>query len=151
MWEEFSHSPEETRRIASDLAALLESGDTVLLTGDLGSGKSEFARGIARALGYQCPIPSPTFTLMNVYRGGRCALCHYDLYRIRSADEFFESGLDEFIGADCIAVIEWPEIIAPYPENAVCAAIQTTGEGERRISVCRKGDFRKLNLRGKNI
>lgn len=97
----------DTRAFGAALAGQLERGDSVLLRGDLGMGKSVLARGIARALGVDAPMPSPTFTLLMPYEG-REKVSHFDLYRLSDLDEFEAAGLDEFIGGEYIALIEWP-------------------------------------------
>ena len=101
-------SPLETRLLGEKLAHLLQAGDVVLLLGDLGAGKSELTRGIAKGLGISGPIASPSFTIMNCYHDGTIPLYHFDWYRLSSADELYEMGLDEYLGGDGIAVIEWP-------------------------------------------
>lgn len=111
-------SENDTRSLASALAEMLASGDTVMLHGDLGAGKSVFARGMARALGVTGAMPSPTFTLLIPYEG-RQKLYHFDLYRLNDPDEFYAAGLDEFIGGDGIAVVEWPEMADIMPEPAL--------------------------------
>ena len=103
-----TRSEADTMAFAGCIAEMLADGDTVLLHGDLGAGKSVFARGVARALGVQGAMPSPTFTLMIPYQGRR-ALYHYDLYRLNDPDEFYEAGLDENIGGAGVALVEWPE------------------------------------------
>ena len=111
-----TRSEADTMAFAGCIAEMLADGDTVLLHGDLGAGKSVFARGVARALGVQGAMPSPTFTLMIPYQGRR-ALYHYDLYRLNDPDEFYEAGLDENIGGAGVALVEWPEMadIDPVP------------------------------------
>ena len=113
-----THSEAETMEFAGKLAAMLTPGDTVLLYGDLGAGESVLARGIARGMGIADPMPSPTFTLLLPYAGpdGR-KLYHYDLYRLADRDEYYAAGLDEFIGGDGVAVVEWPQMadLAPVP------------------------------------
>ena len=111
-----TRSEADTMEFAGCIAEMLADGDTVLLHGDLGAGKSVFARGVARALGVQGAMPSPTFTLMIPYQGRR-ALYHYDLYRLNDPDEFYEAGLDENIGGAGVALVEWPEMadIDPVP------------------------------------
>ena len=104
-----SNSAAETRAIGERIAARLRSGDVVLLQGDLGAGKSELARGIARGLGVSGPVPSPSFTILNAYDEGRVPLYHFDWYRIEDAREIIEMGMDEQIGGDGVAVIEWFE------------------------------------------
>ncbi len=152
MWTAQTRSAEETREIGRELAPLLREGDTVLLKGDLGAGKSEFARGVARGLGYTCVIPSPTFTLMNLYEGGDRRLCHFDWYRLSGEDELLESGLDEFIGGDEVAMIEWPER-APdcVPDTHLCVCLYAGEDGERTSTMAGHGGFRSLTLRGQSI
>lgn len=102
-----SYSAKETRQIGARLAARLQPGDVVLLEGNLGAGKSEMARGIARGLGIEGAVPSPSFTIMNAYDEGRVPLYHFDWYRIEDPEEIYEMGLDEQLGGDGIALIEW--------------------------------------------
>ncbi len=129
-------SAAETRALGEKLADRLQPGDVVVLAGDLGAGKSELARGIARGLGVKETVPSPSFTILNVYESGRCPLYHFDWYRLESAEELYELGMDEYLGGDGIAVVEWaercPEAI---PENALRITLETTGEEKRKITV----------------
>ncbi len=129
-------SAAETRALGEKLADRLQPGDVVVLEGDLGAGKSELARGIARGLGVKETVPSPSFTILNVYESGRCPLYHFDWYRLESAEELYELGMDEYLGGDGIAVVEWaercPEAI---PENALRITLETTGEEKRKITV----------------
>ena len=111
-------SEADTAAFAGALAKCLRPGDTVLLCGDLGTGKSVFARGAARALGVQGAMPSPTFTLMIPYTGN-VKLYHFDLYRLNDPEEFYAVGLDEFIGGDGVAIVEWPEMADIEPEPAL--------------------------------
>ncbi|MDR3051529.1 MAG: tRNA (adenosine(37)-N6)-threonylcarbamoyltransferase complex ATPase subunit type 1 TsaE [Oscillospiraceae bacterium] len=104
-----AHSASQTEDLGRRLGALLRAGDVVLLSGGLGAGKSVLARGIARGMGVTEAVPSPTFTLMNRHSGAVCALYHMDLYRLEGADALREAGLDEYIGGDGVAVIEWPQ------------------------------------------
>ena len=113
-----STSAEDTFSIGKALGETLRAGDTILLEGDLGTGKSVIARGIASGLGINRPMPSPTFTLMQPYTG-TLPLYHFDLYRLSDPDEFYEAGLDEYIGADGIAVIEWAEMAELDPERCI--------------------------------
>ncbi len=132
-------SAEETARLGEAMGPWLRPGDTVLLEGDLGAGKSVLARGIARGLGIDRPMPSPTFTLMQPYQG-RLKLYHFDLYRLEGEDEFFEAGLDEFVGGDGVAVVEWPDQAALQPVPCLRVAIQTCDDGEaRRLTLTGEG------------
>ncbi len=117
-----STSAEDTFSIGKALGATLRAGDTILLEGDLGTGKSVIARGIASGLGIDRPMPSPTFTLMQPYTG-TLPLYHFDLYRLADPDEFYEAGLDEYIGADGVAVIEWAEMAELDPEKCIRIAL----------------------------
>ena len=129
-----SHSPEETRALGEKLAARLEPGDVVILEGELGAGKSELARGIARGLGVTDTVTSPSFTILNVYESGRCPLYHFDWYRLESAEELFELGLEEYLGGDGIAVVEWAEKCPEaLPEKTIRIRLEATGDEERRI------------------
>mgnify|MGYP005925642599 FL=1 len=101
-------SANETRTLGERLASSLRPGDVLLLLGDMGVGKSELTRGIARGLGIQGPVASPTFTILQVYDEGHIPLYHFDWYRLESADELYEMGMDEYLGGDGIAIIEWP-------------------------------------------
>ena len=103
-----SHSPDQTCAIAADLARQLPPGTVLALHGELGSGKTCFVRGLARALGVTQPVTSPTFTLINEYRSSP-PLAHIDLYRLNSPDEALALGLEEYLEPEGITVIEWAE------------------------------------------
>lgn len=136
----------ETRALGAALAAVLRSGDTLLLEGDLGAGKSELARGIARGLGYTCPVPSPTFTILNEYEGGRLKLHHFDFYRLSGPEELYESGLQEYIGAEGVTLIEWGEVaLEALPEDCLVCTLTPLGEEKRRITLRERGGFRPLD------
>jgi tRNA threonylcarbamoyladenosine biosynthesis protein TsaE len=103
-------SAEETVALGRKLGNILEGGDTLCLNGDLGTGKTAFTGGIAKALNIGGYITSPTFTIVNEYKG-RLPLYHFDVYRIANPDDMFETGFDEYIGGDGIVVIEWADQI----------------------------------------
>lgn len=103
-------SVERTVELGHILGQMLQKGDNVCLTGELGTGKTAFTGGIAKALGIDGYITSPTFTIINEYEG-RLPLYHFDVYRISSADEMFETGYDEYISGSGVTVIEWAELI----------------------------------------
>lgn len=127
-------SESDTLALAGRIGALLLPGDTVLLKGDLGTGKSVFVRGAARVLGVEGPMPSPTFTLMQCYEG-KVSLCHFDLYRLVDAEEFYEAGLEEPLGRD-LCFIEWPmdEVDIPAPWIQLELA-RMNGPTERTLEV----------------
>ena len=127
-------SAAETRALGEKLAGRLQPGDVLLLEGDLGAGKSELTRGIAKGLGVTETVTSPSFTILNVYESGRCPLYHFDWYRLESAEELYELGLDEYLGGDGIAVVEWPgRCPDAVPEGAVRIRMTAAGENERMI------------------
>ena len=137
-----THSAKETRALGAKLAAHLRPGDVVLLRGDLGAGKSEFARGVARGLGVQGPVPSPSFTILNMYDEGRIPLYHFDWYRIHDPDEIGEMGFEEQIGGDGIALIEWSEQAPEYvPDRALDISIRAVDENTREITMEPLGGF----------
>lgn len=107
--EFMSTSAEETRALGRAMAGFLEPGDTLVLTGDLGAGKTQLTKGIAEGLGITDEVTSPTFALELVHEGGRLALYHFDLYRLHDADELGEAGLWDVLGGDGVCVIEWGE------------------------------------------
>ena len=111
-------SEKDTYAFGKALGEGLTAGDVVLLNGDLGAGKSVVARGIAGAHGVDGAMPSPTFVLMIPYEG-TTNVYHFDLYRMDDPDEFYEAGLQEYIGGDGIAVVEWPEMAELEPAGAV--------------------------------
>lgn len=135
----FTRSEADTLAFAQRLAQMLDAGDTVLLNGDLGVGKSVIARGVAKGLDIQGPMPSPTFTIMIPYEGTK-KLYHFDLYRLADPDEFYAAGLEEFVGGDGVALVEWPEMgeLEPYP--ALTLNIYRIDEDEtRRIEIENRG------------
>lgn len=108
MKQYLSHSVQETIEIAKNFAATLVGGETLLLEGDLGAGKTHFTKGIAQGLGVTEVVTSPTFTLHNVYYGTSLTLNHFDFYRVDDSEEVEMLGLDEyFCTSDGVAVIEW--------------------------------------------
>ena len=112
-----SNSAKETENIAIAFANTLNKGDVVCLNGDLGAGKTAFTAGIAKGLGIDENISSPTFTILNCYSGD-IPLYHFDVYRIGDSSEMYDIGFAEYISGDGITVIEWPQIIEDIlPEN----------------------------------
>ena len=130
-----TNSAAETRALGEKLASRLKAGDVVVLEGELGAGKSELARGIARGLGVTETVTSPSFTILNVYESGRCPLYHFDWYRLESEEELYELGMDEYLGGDGIAVVEWAERCPDaVPENVLRIRLEVTGGESRRIT-----------------
>lgn len=130
-----SNSEDETRAIAAALAPSLAAGAVVLLSGDLGAGKTAFVRGLAEGLGLNPDdVTSPTFTLVHEYRGGGLPLIHVDLYRLDRA-EFDEIGLDQDLAAQGITAVEWAERLTTMIPGAVVVKILDEGEDRRSIEI----------------
>ncbi len=131
-----TRSEDETRSLGQNLSHSLQAGDVVLLTGDLGMGKTVLARGIAQGLGVsEDEVRSPSFTLVNRY-DGRVTLYHIDLYRIDRPEDLDELGLEEILGVDGIAVVEWAERLGPYrPERFVAVRLVDRGGDVREITI----------------
>jgi tRNA threonylcarbamoyladenosine biosynthesis protein TsaE len=104
-------SADDTRALAAEIAALARPSDVVLLLGDLGSGKTQFAKGFAAALGIGDPITSPTFTLLRIYEGGRLLFAHADAYRIDNAQETVDLALTELLDDGAVLLVEWGDRI----------------------------------------
>lgn len=144
-----TNSPAETRLVGERLAAQLRAGDVLLLLGDLGAGKSELTRGIARGLGVTATVASPSFTILNVYDEGRVPLYHFDWYRLNDVEELYEMGMDEYLGGDGVAVVEWPsQCPEAIPESYLEVKITPVSETERDITLTPCGDFRSITLEG---
>jgi tRNA threonylcarbamoyladenosine biosynthesis protein TsaE len=142
-----THSAKETRELGACLAETLKAGDVILLEGPLGAGKSELARGIAQGLGIRETVTSPSFTILNVYTSGRLPLYHFDWYRLESAEELYELGMDEYLGGDGIALVEWPgRCPDAVPVDCLRIRIGVEGENARRISTEVCGGFRPIAL-----
>lgn len=110
MIETKTQSAQETVDVGRALGELLNRGDVICLSGNLGTGKTAFTNGIASALGIAGYITSPTFTIVNEYKG-HLPLYHFDVYRIADAEEMFEIGFEEYLDGNGVTVIEWPELI----------------------------------------
>lgn len=104
-----SHSPAETESLGEQFGRAAQRGWVIALSGDLGAGKTQFVKGLARGLGVAVRVHSPTFTLVNQYGGGRFTLFHLDLYRLETRAQLISAGIDEFLQPDGVAVIEWAE------------------------------------------
>ena len=127
-----TRSESETSAVGSELARSLTAGAVILLSGDLGAGKTAFVRGLAEGLGIDpAAVSSPTFTLIQEYRGGRLPLHHVDLYRLRSI-EVDDLGLDELTLEGGVTAIEWPDRL---PRELAAAAVHVRiehGDGDTR-------------------
>jgi tRNA threonylcarbamoyladenosine biosynthesis protein TsaE len=104
-----SHSPAETAALGEAWGREAQSGLVIGLCGDLGAGKTQLVKGLARGLGIQARVHSPTFTLVNIYTGGRLTLFHLDLYRLETREQIEAAGLDDYLSPEGVSVIEWAE------------------------------------------
>jgi len=115
-----SYSEEDTRNLAVITANEAKKGDIFCLDGDLGCGKTVFAKGFAEGLGIREAVTSPTFTILKEYKDGRLPLYHFDVYRIADPDEMYAIGYEDYFYGDGICLIEWSELIEELiPENAI--------------------------------
>jgi tRNA threonylcarbamoyladenosine biosynthesis protein TsaE len=134
-----SRSVEQTVYMAETLGSLLQPGSIITLEGDLGAGKTHFSQGIARGLGVQGIVNSPTFSLIKEYQGTKLTLYHMDLYRI-SLEEAEELGLEEYLFGEGVCIIEWADRIEDIlPENRLLIEIGIRGSQERNIRVGARG------------
>ncbi len=109
MAELISKSPAETETLGEQFGRAARRGQVIALSGDLGAGKTQFVRGLARGLGILGRVHSPTFTLVNEYGGGRLKLFHLDLYRLETAEQILSAGIEEYLSPDGVSVVEWAE------------------------------------------
>jgi tRNA threonylcarbamoyladenosine biosynthesis protein TsaE len=109
--EMISHSPAETEALGEKFGRAARRGLVVALSGDLGAGKTQFVKGLARGLDISGRVHSPTFTLVNEYGGGRLKLFHLDLYRLETREQILSAGIEEYLTPDGMSVIEWAERI----------------------------------------
>jgi tRNA threonylcarbamoyladenosine biosynthesis protein TsaE len=133
-----SHSPAETESLGECWGRAAQSGLVIGLSGDLGAGKTQLVKGIARGLGIPARVHSPTFTLVNEYGGGRLRLFHLDLYRLETHRQMVSAGLQEFLQPDGVTVMEWAERLEEgrgkrEDGKIIKVKIEITGETERKI------------------
>ena len=139
----------QTRRLGDALGKCLRAGDVVLLRGEMGAGKSVLTRAAARAMGVDGPVPSPTFTILNIHEGAALRLYHFDLYRLEGADALYEMGLEEYIpSVDGASFIEWPEMAEEaMPEDALTVTLTYEEDGmARRARLAPGGAFSQQRI-----
>ena len=136
-------STEETFSIGNALAKEAAPGDIFALIGDLGAGKTVFAKGFAKGLGVEEAITSPTFTIVCEYDEGRLPLYHFDVYRIEDPEELFETGFDEYLYGKGVCLIEWADkVIDELPQKTVIVSISRgSKDDERSILIQKKEAF----------
>lgn len=134
--EFISHSPAETEALGEKFGRAAQRGWVIALGGDLGAGKTQFVRGVARGLGCAGRVHSPTFTLVIEYGGGRLNLFHLDLYRLETPEQLLSAGVEDYLSPDGVSVIEWAERLAKFKiqnSNLKTVRIEVVGETERKI------------------
>ena len=130
-----SKSESETEAIGEAFARDLPGGTVVAMYGELGAGKTAFVRGMARGMGLDCRVSSPTFTIVNEYSGER-ELIHFDMYRLSSADELFDIGWEDYLRRGAVCAVEWSENVSDaFWGDEIVVRIEKTGEGERLITI----------------
>ncbi len=134
-----SKSLEDTEKIASEIANNLEKGGFLALYGGMGAGKTAFVRGLVKALAPECLdlVHSPTFAIVNEYKGDKLDIYHFDLYRLTDEDDLYSTGFYDYGSQGGIVITEWTELFEDsVPENAVKVKIEILSETERRFTVC---------------
>lgn len=131
----FTNSQQETEKLGEALARKLPDGAVVAMYGDLGAGKTAFVRGMAKGLGLDCRVSSPTFTIVNEYIGAR-SLFHFDMYRLGSADELFDIGWEDYLSRGAICAVEWSENVREaFNGDEVTVSIEKLDEQRRKITI----------------
>ena len=130
-----TNSPAETEDLGAALGRVLMPGTVIAYRGDLGAGKTAFTRGLARGLGYAEPVTSPTYTIVNEYLGGRLPLFHFDMYRLRSSDDLWDIGWEDYLDRGGVCAVEWSENVEDALEDALTVTIEKLGEESRRITI----------------
>ena len=127
-------SARETQEVASEIAALVEQGDLILLVGELGAGKTAFVQGFGKALGVTEPITSPTFTLAREYEGHRLTIHHLDVYRLEQIDEVLDLALPELLDSASVTLIEWGDAIIPaLPAEYLEVRVEYGDDDDERV------------------
>ena len=130
-----TNSPAETEALGAAVGKILQPGTVIAYRGDLGAGKTAFTRGLAKGLGYTDMVTSPTYTIVNEYLGGRIPLFHFDMYRLRSSDDLWDIGWDDYLDRGGVCAVEWSENVSDAMEDAIVITIHKTGDESRRIEI----------------
>ena len=141
-----TNSPTQTEEIGAALGKIIEPGTVIAYRGDLGAGKTAFTRGLARGLGCTEIVTSPTYTIVNEYLGGRIPLFHFDMYRLRSSDDLFAIGREDYLDRGGVCAEDWSENVDDAMEDALYITIEKLGEDARRITIEGGGGLADLSL-----
>ncbi len=138
----FTSCVEKTEELGQAMAWRLSPGDVIAIYGDLGAGKTAFTRGLARGLGIQTLVTSPTYTIVNEYLSGRIPLFHFDLYRLSGPEELFDIGWEDYLSRGGVCVVEWSERAEEVLADAIRVTIRMDGSNSscRRITVSTGGN-----------
>ncbi len=132
----FTSSPEETIEVGRLIGSRLCGGELIAYRGGLGAGKTTLTRGIAMGMGIPDVVSSPTFAIVNEYRGERLTLCHFDMYRISGGEDLETTGFFDCMSEDCVIAAEWSENIRDeLDSSAIIVEIEATGENTRKITL----------------
>lgn len=130
-----SHSEAETEAIGREFAAKLTDGSVIAMYGDLGAGKTAFVRGMAKGMGLDCRVSSPTFTIVNEYLGER-ELIHFDMYRLGSSDELFDIGWEDYLARGAVCAVEWSENVDDaFFGDEIKLTIEKLSDTDRKITI----------------
>ena len=135
----FTRSVAGTEELGAALARKLQPGDVIAYEGDLGAGKTAFTRGLARGLGIDEPVTSPTYTIVNEYPRGRLPLFHFDMYRLSGPDDLFDLGWEDYLVRGGVCAVEWSENVREALEDPITVRIETDPAEE---------DLRKITISG---
>ena len=135
MMQYTTNSPAETEAIGAALGKILPAGTVIAYRGDLGAGKTAFTRGLALGLGCREMVTSPTYTIVNEYLGGRLPLFHFDMYRLKSSDDLWDIGWEDYLDRNGICAVEWSENVDDAMEEPIVITIEKLGEESRRITI----------------
>ena len=130
-----TNSPNETEAVGAALGKNIKAGTVIAYRGDLGAGKTAFTRGLAKGLGCNEIVTSPTYTIVNEYLSGRLPLFHFDMYRLASSDDLWDIGWEDYLERGGVCAVEWSENVDDAMENAIYVTIEKTGEESRRITM----------------
>ena len=133
--EYITNSEKETETIGEQFGRRVKDGTVVAMFGDLGAGKTAFVRGMARGMGLDCRVSSPTFTIVNEYLGQR-ELIHFDMYRLSDADELFDIGWEDYLNRGAVCAVEWSEKVQDaFFGDEITVRIEKLSDTERKITI----------------
>lgn len=143
-----SNSPDQTINIARALAASIDGGAVIAMTGDLGAGKTAFTRGLAEGLDCPCEVSSPTFAIVHEYAGGRLPLYHFDMYRVNSWDSLYSTGFFDYMDSGAVLAVEWSENIEnALPDSLIAVDIRRgENDNQRIITITARGEQKLENI-----